>query len=112
MEAGITDDYSMGYGSINGFRASVAASFYWYDLAKDQSTSLRIHPFCYMDANAYYEQKQSLKEAEKELQYYLRICQQYHGQLISIWHNNFLGNDKNFKGWKELYQAFIQSLTT
>ncbi len=110
IEAGITDDYSMGYGSINGFRASVAASFYWYDLEKEQRTALRIHPFCYMDANAYYEQKQLLEAAANELKYYRDICQQQHGQLISIWHNNFLGSDKNFKGWKELYQSFIQSV--
>jgi hypothetical protein len=42
---GITDDHSMGYGSINGFRASIASSFYWYDLKKEQQTDLLLHPF-------------------------------------------------------------------
>ena len=53
LEAGITDDYSMGYGSINGFRASVASSFYWYDLEKEEQSHLRIHPFCFMEANSF-----------------------------------------------------------
>ena len=42
INAGVKDDYSMGYGSINGFRASVASSFYWYDLEKEEQTDLLI----------------------------------------------------------------------
>jgi hypothetical protein len=110
LEAGITDDYSMGYGSTNGFRASVASSFYWYDLLKEQTSSLRIHPFCFMDANAYYEQKLSPEEVAMELSHYLNICKKYQCQLITIWHNNFLGTDKYFKGWRAQYRAFIQSI--
>ncbi|MBK8309804.1 MAG: hypothetical protein IPL04_01790 [Chitinophagaceae bacterium] len=53
VEAGIKDDYSMGYGSINGFRASVASSFYWYDLVKEEQTELLLYPFCYMEANSF-----------------------------------------------------------
>ena len=57
IQAGIKKDYSMGYGSINGFRASVASSFYWYDLEKEEKTDLELFPFCFMDANSFYEQK-------------------------------------------------------
>ncbi|MBS1564770.1 MAG: hypothetical protein JST39_10290, partial [Bacteroidetes bacterium] len=35
ITAGLLKDYSMGYGSINGFRASVASCFYWFDLEKN-----------------------------------------------------------------------------
>jgi len=106
-ESGITDDYSMGYGSINGFRASVASSFYWYDLEKDVQTGLRIHPFCFMDANAYYEQKQTPQETLDELIHYLSVCKSVNGTLITIWHNNFLGTDAAFKEWREIYTQFI-----
>ncbi len=107
IESGITDDYSMGYGSINGFRASVASSFYWYNLEKEEQTILRVHPFCYMDANSFYEQKLSAQEAYDELMHYLRQCKAVNGTLITIWHNNFLGSDKKFRGWKEVYERFI-----
>lgn len=105
--AGITDDYSMGYGSINGFRASVASSFYWYDLEKEEQTGLRIHPFCFMEANAYYEQKQSTQQTYDELIRYLSVCKDINGTLISIWHNNFLGTAEEFRGWREMYEQFI-----
>lgn len=107
MEAGITDEYSMGYGSINGFRASVASPFFWYDLEKEIQTSLRIHPFCFMDANSYYEQKQDAEQAYEELMHYYTVCKAVNGTLITIWHNNFLGTAKEFKGWKEVYSTFI-----
>jgi hypothetical protein len=107
IEAGISDDYSMGYGSINGFRASMASSFFWYDLQKEQQTILRIHPFCYMDANSYYEQKLSPQQAYEELMHYYMVCKEVDGTLISIWHNNFLGTGSAFKGWREIYEQFI-----
>ena len=110
IKAGISDDYSMGYGSINGFRASVASSFFWYDLQKEEQTSLRIHPFCFMDANAYYEQKQTPAQTAVELVHYLTICREVNGTLITIWHNNFLGTAKEFAGWREIYQSFILSV--
>ena len=107
ISTGITDDYSMGYGTINGFRASVASSFYWYDLGKDENTILRIHPFCFMDANSFYEQKQSTQQTYDEMMHYLNICKNINGTLITIWHNNFLGTAREFEGWKEMYEQFI-----
>lgn len=110
LAAGILEDYSMGYGSINGFRASVASSFYWYNLAKDESTKLRLHPFCFMDANSFYEQQQTPQQTFDELLHYLNVCKENHGTLITIWHNNFLGTAKMFKGWKEIYEKFISQV--
>ncbi len=107
IEAGFTDDYSMGYGSINGFRASVASSFNWYNLEEEEETSLRIHPFCFMDANSYYEQKQDTAETMEELLHYLSACKEVNSTFSSIWHNNFLGTAKEFEGWRELYEQFI-----
>ena len=110
IDAGITDDYSMGYGSINGFRASVASSFYWYDLEKEEETILRIHPFCYMEANAYYEQKFTVAEAFDELMQYYHICKEVNGTLISIWHNHMLGSDKLYEGWGKMYEQFLRRI--
>lgn len=110
MENGITDDYSMGYGSINGFRASVASPFFWYDLGEERATTLRIHPFCFMDANSFYEQQLSAAEAYTELMHYHQVCKEAGGQLITIWHNNFLGPGTQFPGWKDIYLQFINSV--
>ncbi len=105
--AGIKDDYSMGYGSINGFRASIASPFFWYDLEKDEQTDLRVHPFCFMDANSFYEQRQGPQKTMDELVHYLHVCREVSGTFITIWHNNFLGTEETFSGWREVYDQFI-----
>lgn len=110
IEAGINNDFSMGYGSTNGFRASFAGSFYWYNLAAEKMTRLKLFPFCFMDANSHYEQHQNTKDAFAELMHYKNECEKVNGLFISIFHNNFLGTDKKFNGWKEMYEAFISQL--
>ena len=109
-DLGITDDYSMGYGSINGFRASVANAFYWYDLEREIQTDLLIHPFCFMEANSFYEQEFTTAPAYDELVHYFKVCKKANGTLITIWHNNFLGTSPEFAGWKEIYERFIGSI--
>jgi hypothetical protein len=98
----------MGYGTINGFRASVATPFFWYDLKDESKTSLRIHPFCFMDANAYYEENKTAGEALQEMLRYLEVIRSVNGTMITIWHNSFLGMDPAFEGWREVYEQFVQ----
>ena len=110
LKTGIVHDYSMGYGSINGFRASTASPFYWYDLSAEKITTLRIHPFCFMDANCFYEQKLTVEESFTELMNFYQSCKKVNVPLITIFHNNFLGTAKEFEGWKDLYVKFIFQL--
>jgi hypothetical protein len=108
LKHGIQKDFSMGYGSINGFRASVASSFYWYDLEKDTETGLQLFPFCFMDANAFYEQKYTAAQAMNELIHYYHLIRKVNGLMVTIWHNSFLGSDPLYAGWKEVYEVFLK----
>lgn len=110
IETGIKEDFSMGYGSINGFRASVASAFYWYDLEKEQTTPLLLYPFCYMEANSFYEQKENFQEALEEMRHYYSEVKKVKGTLITIWHNTFLGTDEKFRGWREVYKTFVEEV--
>ncbi|MBC7873658.1 MAG: polysaccharide deacetylase family protein, partial [Ferruginibacter sp.] len=109
-DAGIKEDFSMGYGSINGFRASVAVPFYWYDLEKDETTPLLLYPFCYMEANSFFEQKFTPEQALEEMRHYYKAVKAVNGTFITIWHNTFLGTGKLFEGWREVYQQFIDEV--
>lgn len=109
-EAGIMEDYSMGYGSVNGFRASVASPFFWYDLAREKASSLLLYPFCFMDANSYFEQKQTPDAALQEMRHYYQVVRRIDGVLITIWHNTFLGTAERFSGWGEVYAKFLEEI--
>jgi hypothetical protein len=107
-DVGIEKDFSMGYGSSNGFRASIASSFYWYDLKAERKTKLMLFPFCFMDANSFYEKKLSPKTAFAELMTYYRKIKQVNGLMVTIWHNQFFVTDPLFAGWKEVYEVFLK----
>ncbi len=108
MENGIADDYSMGYGTVNGFRASVCSSYKWYDLLKEESTALTMHPFCFMDANALFEQKQTPQEAYLELTGYYDTVKRLNGTIITIWHNHLLGYDHQSLEWRQMFELFMK----
>ncbi len=108
VELGVKDDYSMGYGSINGFRASFASSFYWYDLMKEEKTPLLLHPFCFMEANSYFEQKLSAAEASNELQHYYDVVKKVNGQFITIFHNHFVTEEPQWQPWRKTYEDFLR----
>lgn len=105
---GIQKEFSMGYGTINGFRASVCSSFYWYDLERDDPTTLMLYPFCFMDANAYYEQKVTPQQAYAELMQYYSTVKKLNGMLVTVWHNSILGTDIAFAGWREMFELFMK----
>ena len=108
IDAELADDYSMGYATSNGFRASVASSFYWYDIANEVQTKLRIHPFCYMDSTSVFILKRSPEESFSEMLLYYNACKKVNGTFISIMHNNNLGNNK--MEWRNAYENFLTEI--
>ncbi len=108
IDVGVEKDFSLGYGTANGFRASFASSFYWYDLKAEKSTSLMLFPFCFMDATSYYKNKSNPSMALTELMEYYRKIKHVNGLMITIWHNQFFGTDPLFAGWKEVYEVFLK----
>ncbi|MCA0380646.1 MAG: hypothetical protein LCH58_00680 [Bacteroidetes bacterium] len=112
LQVGILKEYSMGYGTINGFRAGTSVPYYWYDLEAECSTDLEIHPFGWMDANSIFEQKDTPADAAIELQLMQQRVQQSGGQMISIWHNHLLGLDALGRQWWPVYTTYLRNLSS
>lgn len=108
LEFGISHDYSMGYGSTQGFRAGLAMNFPWYDVEQDQPTELILHPFSFMDANSIFEHRESVEDAEKRFHSLVDQCRQYGGVMCSVWHNIFLADTPTYRNWRSLYARLLK----
>lgn len=108
--AGIQYDYSMGYGSVNGFRASYADPFYWFDLEENKTTSLLVHPFCFMDSAAFFGEGLDADAAGKELQAFADTLRGLNAHMTIIAHNHFLTEQPKWLHWRNIYAAFIREM--
>lgn len=103
----VPNDYTMGYGTVNGFRAGTSYPFQFYNLDIDRVSKIIIHPFCYMECNSFFELHHSPDEAFDELMIMLAHVKKVGGQMITIWHNFSLGTAPMWKGWREMYAKFV-----
>ena len=108
IELGITDDYTMGFASEIGFRASICNSFYFYDLDLEIETKLRIHPFMVMDASLKYYMKVEPQDAMKKIKPLIDEVKAVNGTFMSLWHNESLSNVKQWDGWRDVYSETVK----
>lgn len=111
IDAGITDDYTMGYASEIGFRAGIANPFYFYNLDLEVPTNLRVHPFFIMDATFQYYLQHDPQDCLEIVKPIIDVVRKVNGHLITLWHNNSLGDDDSID-WRDLYEAIIKHIMT
>lgn len=104
----IEEDYSMGYASHVGFRASTCTPFYFYDLDFEIQTPLKIVPFALMDTtlNDYMEltPKQSLGRI-KDL--YTEV-KNVKGTFVTLFHNESISGYLRWRGWQRVYETMLK----
>ena len=110
IRIGIKEDFSMGFPDAPGFRAGTASPFYFYDLPDDEITDLKLHPFQVMDSCLNRTMGLSPEEATKKIQSLYDACRAVNGQFISIWHNSSLGEDREWKGWRNVFEEMIRMI--
>lgn len=104
IELGIRQEYSMGYGNINGFRASYADPFPWFDLSKNEVTDLVVYPFFYMDTVSVFQQQEAPEAALDFIQNTKSGCRGVVRQLQLVFHPHALAE----KGWRELLTKILR----
>ena len=111
LEAGITEDYSMGFTGMPGFRAGTCTPFYFYDLKNEMATGLKIFPISFMEGTFIYYQKLKPKESFEIIFSLINEIDKVDGTFISIWHNDTVSDDGMYKGWKWVHDEMIKKIS-
>ncbi|MDD2381766.1 MAG: polysaccharide deacetylase family protein, partial [Mariniphaga sp.] len=103
LEAGIQEDYTMGYPSHTGFRAGICTPYHFYDLKKETETSLKIIPFQVMDVTLRNYMNLNPEEALIEIETLMREVKNVGGTFSCIWHNESLIGQDPWNGYREVF---------
>jgi hypothetical protein len=110
VELGIQNDYSMGYPGQPGFRAGLCTPFYFYDLLKEEKTSLKVWPITLMDRTLKDYLHKAPGESMEIIHTYMNIVEKAGGWFIPVWHNDSLSNYAEWEGWKNMYISMLETL--
>ena len=99
-------DFSLGYSSVFGYRASTAVPFFYYDLANEMSTSLKVYPVVATE-NAFsaltsIDIIRQLKQFEKSLP----LTSAVHCFAFS---NKVLENSKENEALRSVFISYLQA---
>ena len=108
--AGITEDYSMGFPTIAGFRAGTSKPFYFYDLKNEKATQLKIFPVTLMDGNFMNEKIFNPEKIPEKITSLINEVKMVNGTFISIWHNHTASETEEFNTWRFIHDQMIQKL--
>lgn len=108
IDLDITNDYTMGYASQVGFRASICTPFHFYDLDMEVETKLKVHPFAVMEGTLKYYMKVQAQHAMEKIKPLIDEVKAVDGVFISLWHNDTLNNSGVWEGWRDLYEEMVK----
>lgn len=108
----VEEDYSMGYASNVGFRASTCTPFYFYDLDFEIQTPLKIFPFALMDTTLNDYMKLTPRQSLGKIRDLKNEVKAVNGTFITLFHNESLSDYLRWKGWKKLYDSMIKIATS
>ena len=108
VDFGIRDDYTMGFASAIGFRASICSAYTFYNLDTETILPIKIHPFAVMDATLLYYLKLSPEQSLTQISALIEEVKNVNGTFISLWHNDTFSNYKQWEGWESVYKEMIK----
>lgn len=107
IEEGFQTDWSLCYSNDPGFRASTSFPFNFYNLERDEERPLLLYPTVVMDKSLRNNLGLTLEESEQYINRLGEKVKAVNGQFITLFHNEHLTDEMEWKGWKELYQHVI-----
>lgn len=108
LSTGITEDYSMGFAKMPGFRAGICKPFYFYDLRKEKITGLKIFPITFMEGTL---MKLEPGDALQKILQLLKEVKKVGGTFIPLWHNHTISETDEYSPWKNVHYKMIEEIS-
>ena len=112
IQLGISDDYSMGYASQPGFRAGISIPFPFFDITRDETTSLMIHPITLMDVTMKDYLRLTGEQSLEMIGKLIGTVKSVNGEFISLWHNESLTGTGRWLGWRRIFEEMVKLAAT
>jgi len=110
LEININQDFTMGYASMPGFRASVCSPFKFFNLIKNYETELKVVPFAVMDACYIHYLEIKPEIALKNIKKIITSVKKVNGLFVSLWHNETLGSKKSEMSWRQVFEEMLEEI--
>lgn len=97
IDAGITDDFTLAYASVAGFRLGTCRAVHWINPANFSIAPILLHPLTVMDGTLSNKAYMGL-EYDEALEYCKRLLiqvRQHNGQAVLLWHNTSVATGGN-----------------
>jgi hypothetical protein len=111
LKSEITDDYTMGFARLSGFRAGTCTTYPFFDLTLNQSTELMIHPFQMMDVTLKNHLHLNAEKAGQHIEKLMAEVKKVDGTFVSLWHNESLKDSGQWLGWRKVFEQILETGT-
>ena len=109
-EAGITDDYTIGYADVAGFRLGTSKPVRYINPVNRKMSSLILHPLTIMDStlDEFKYMNLAADRAEEYCDKLINNIRNVNGELTLLWHNTSVIERKGYL--RDLYAKLIKKL--
>lgn len=108
MDAGILEDWTMGFSDTLGHRARTTHVFSYYNFITEQVEPLKFYPFCVMDGVFYIHQGVSMQKAiESTLSFKHRI-QNLGGNFVMVFHERIF-SELHHPGYSKFFYKITET---
>lgn len=110
LRLGIEEDHTEGHATCTGFRGGFSRSRRWYDLEREEMTSLKLCPFVAMDATLCRYMEMQPNEVPTHLAGLAQSVRAVGGTMGLLWHNESLATQAEWAAWGQVYPNVLQAV--
>lgn len=108
VRAGITQDYSMGFADLPGFRCGCCSTIPFFHLSRNEELAVNMHPFAVMDTTLHNHMGLSTADSIKVYHDLIDEVRDVEGTFSCIFHNQNLCESFGWEGWREVYEEVLR----